>query len=69
MRLVGAGVLIGIVGAAVSTRLLESLLYNVSPSDPLSLAGAAAVLLAVALLASLGPTRRATRVDPVEAMR
>jgi putative ABC transport system permease protein len=69
MRLAGAGVLIGLAGAAISMRLLESLLYDVSPSDPLSLAGAAVVLLAVALLASLGPTRRATRVDPVEAMR
>jgi predicted permease len=69
IRLAGAGVLIGLAGAAISTRLLESLLYDVSPSDPLSLVGAAVVLLAVALLASLGPTRRATRVDPVEAMR
>jgi len=69
MRLAAAGVLIGIVAATISTRLLGSLLYDVSPGDPAALAVAALTLLAVALLASLGPTRRATLVDPVEAMR
>lgn len=69
MRLAGAGVAIGLVAALVSARLLASLLYDVSPSDPVALLGASSALLLVALLASLGPTRRATKVDPVEAMR
>jgi ABC-type antimicrobial peptide transport system permease subunit len=69
MRLAGAGVAIGLVAALVSSRLLASLLFDVSPSDPVALLGASAALLLVALLASLGPTRRATSVDPVEAMR
>jgi predicted permease len=69
MRLAGAGALLGVAGAMLTTRVLESLLYDVKPNDPIALAGAAVVLLAVALLASLGPTRRAVRVDPVEAMR
>ncbi|MGH7616505.1 MAG: FtsX-like permease family protein, partial [Gemmatimonadaceae bacterium] len=69
MRLAAAGVAIGLVAAMVSTRLLVSLLYDVRPNDPLALVGAAAILLAVALLASLAPTRRAAKVDPVEAMR
>jgi hypothetical protein len=69
MRLAATGAVIGVVAALVTSRLLVSLLYDVSPSDPLALAGAAVALLTVALLASLGPTRRAIGVDPVEAMR
>ena len=69
MRLAGAGVALGLLAAMFSARLLASLLYDVSPNDPVALAGAAAMLLAVALIASFGPTRRAAKVDPVEAMR
>ncbi len=69
MRLAAVGVVIGLVVALLTTRLLGSMLYDVSPNDPLSLGLSAVVLLAVALVASVQPTRRATRVDPVEAMR
>jgi putative ABC transport system permease protein len=69
MRLAIAGVAIGLVVALFTTRLLGSMLYDVSPNDPLSLGLAAIALLMVALIASVEPTRRATRVDPVEAMR
>lgn len=64
-----AGVAIGIIGAIAGTRLLGSLLFDVNPADPLTLGGTAGALLIVTLLASLGPTRKAARIDPVEAMR
>lgn len=69
MTLAVVGVAIGVAVALAGTRLLGSLLYDVSPTDPLVLAGTAIVLLIVALLACVGPTRRAARIDPVEAMR
>jgi predicted permease len=69
MRLVALGVAIGVVGALAGTRLLRSLLFDVSPTDPWVLGGTAAVLVVIAVAASLAPARRATRVDPVEAMR
>jgi predicted permease len=64
-----AGVAIGLAGAAALSRVIRSLLFQVSPTDPATLAGVAAVLLAVALLASDLPARRATRVDPLDALR
>lgn len=69
LGLVGGGVVIGVVLAMFATRLLRSLLYDVSPNDPLVLAGTVAVLLIVAIVAALAPARRAARIDPVEAMR
>ena len=69
MSLVLTGVLIGFVAALFVGQLLSSMLYGVSPSDPISIAVAAAVLLAVALLACYLPARRATRVDPIVALR
>ena len=69
LRMAGAGALMGVGAAAVGTRVLGSLLYDVKPDDPLALVGAAAALVIVAVLASLGPARRAMRLDPVEAMR
>jgi predicted permease len=69
LRLAGVGGAIGLLASLVSTRVLGSLLYDVSPNDPISLTLSVMILLAVAILASLGPTRRALRVDPVDALR
>jgi len=69
MRVVGVGVLIGLGAALALGRLLRGMLYGVSPNDPTSILGAAAVLLAVALLASYLPARWASRVDPLVALR
>ncbi|MGE3275844.1 MAG: ADOP family duplicated permease [Vicinamibacterales bacterium] len=65
----GAGVVLGLVGAAVLTRALASLLYGVTPTDPATFAGVAALLAIVAVVASLVPAIRATRIDPVAAIR
>jgi len=67
--LAGMGAIVGVVASLAGTRLLGSLLFEVSPTDPLVLGGTALVLLLVALIASLGPTRQAARIQPVEAMR
>jgi len=55
--------------ALLLTRTLRSLLYGVSPFDPLTLVGAAAILLTAAAAAAYLPARRATRIDPVAALR
>jgi predicted permease len=65
----GLGVGLGVVLALVAGKVLASLLYGVSPRDPLVIAASATVLLAAAALASWIPARRATRVDPVVALR
>jgi ABC-type antimicrobial peptide transport system permease subunit len=65
----GIGVAIGLVGALAVTRFLRTFLFGVSPFDPVSFVGVAAVLTSIALLASYLPARRAARVDPVEALR
>jgi len=64
-----AGVGLGLLGALGVTRVLTSILYRVSPSDPLSFAGTALALIATAAAASYAPARRATRVDPMVALR
>ena len=56
-------------GGAAPGRLLQSLLFDVSPNDPVALAGACGVLLAVALLAAYLPARRASRIDPARALQ
>jgi predicted permease len=63
------GLAVGMLGALALTRLLRGLLFEVTPTDPLSFGGTALVLLAATLLASWIPARRATRVDPMEALR
>jgi len=66
---VAAGMLAGIAGAVALTRLLKSLLYQVSPTDPLIFASVPAALVAIALLAMSLPARRAARVDPLDSLR
>jgi len=65
----GAGVLVGLLAAALLTRFVTSLLYGVQPVDPLTYATLSLFLLGIATLASYIPARRATRVSPVEVLR
>lgn len=69
MKLGIAGCAIGIVGAVFSTRLLRSLLFQVSPLDPVTLALAAIAILVLTLIASLIPARRAASLQPQQALR
>lgn len=69
LALSAAGLALGLVGALVLTRLMKTVLFMVKPTDPVTLLGVSAVLLLVAVLASYVPARRATRVDPLIAMR
>ncbi len=69
MALVSAGVALGLAGAFLTTRLLESLLFGVSTHDPLTYAGAIAAVAAVGLMANLVPAQRASRVDPMKILR
>jgi putative ABC transport system permease protein len=67
--LAGGGAVIGLLGALAATTLIRGWLYGIERNDPATMAGAAAVLIVVALLASYLPAIRAARVDPVTAMR
>jgi ABC-type antimicrobial peptide transport system permease subunit len=63
------GVGVGVGAAMVATQLVKSLLFGVTPRDPLTLVAAPALLIAIAVLASVVPARRAARVDPMVALR
>jgi putative ABC transport system permease protein len=69
MKLAGAGIAVGLIGSLAVTRVTRALLYDTSPTDPLTFAGAVPLLLAAALLACWVPARRAMRADPIVALR
>jgi predicted permease len=69
VMLAAAGIAIGVVAALATTRVLESLLFEVQPGDPTVLLLVSMILLLVSLLASLVPARRAARTDPSDALR
>lgn len=69
MRWTIAGIVIGVVVAVGLSQLLRSVLFEVSPTDPLTFVAIPASLLMVALLACLIPARRATKIDPMRALR
>jgi len=69
LRLAGAGILVGAVGALALTRLISGLLFGVSSFDPITFGAMAALLGAITVVACLVPARRATQVDPSSALR
>jgi ABC-type antimicrobial peptide transport system permease subunit len=69
MALAGVGIALGAAGSFVVARLLGSLLYGVAPTDGLTFAGMAVILLLVSGLAGFMPARRASRTDPMTALR
>jgi ABC-type antimicrobial peptide transport system permease subunit len=69
LRLALSGVAIGVIASLAFTRFLSSLLFGVRPTDPLTLAAVSAFLIAVAVMAGGVPAWRASRVDPLDALR
>ena len=69
MKLAAIGIVLGVIGAAGATQFIKTVLYNVTPTDPLSFTGVAVFLTVVALVASYVPARRAMAVDPIVALR
>jgi ABC-type antimicrobial peptide transport system permease subunit len=69
MRLVAIGLVIGLAGSAAGSRLLSSLLYQIEPLDPLVFGGVTVLFAIVAVFACLMPSLRASRIDPIVALR
>jgi putative ABC transport system permease protein len=69
MKIVAAGVGLGLAGAFALTRLMKALLFEVSATDPITFISIGLLLAGAALLACFIPARRATKVDPITAMR
>jgi putative ABC transport system permease protein len=69
LKLAGAGLLIGLAGGFALMQVMKTLLFGVSPADPMTFAASALLLLAVSLLACWIPARRAAKVDPLIALR
>jgi predicted permease len=69
IRLAGIGAVVGVLGALALTRLAKNQLYDIKPTDPMTLAAAAVLMILIALAACYVPARRATRVDPLIALR
>ena len=69
LRLAWSGVAVGVVGSFAVTGVLASILYGVKPHDPVVLGGVAGLLTTIAILACFAPARRATRIDPITALR
>jgi putative ABC transport system permease protein len=69
LKLIVIGVVIGLGGALAATRVLQSILFNVSPTDPVTFIGITALLMTISLLACWIPARRASKVDPMVALR
>jgi ABC-type antimicrobial peptide transport system permease subunit len=69
LLLAAVGLLISVPAALIAFRLVKSLLFNAQPNDPGTLALAGAVLLSAAILAGYAPARRASRIDPLAALR
>jgi putative ABC transport system permease protein len=65
----GIGAVVGLLGALLGSKLLTTMLFGVSPTDPLTLFGVSALLLSVAALAAYLPARRATKIHPAQALR
>ena len=69
LQLVAVGLVIGLIGSAVAARLIQTLLYDVRPLDPMIYAAVTALFAIVAAAACLVPSLRASRIDPLEALR
>jgi predicted permease len=69
LSVTAAGAAVGLAAALAGSHLLTKLLFEVSPADPVSMIGSAALLIAVALLAAYLPARHATKIDPVQALK